>query len=151
MRSSCKQLRKGGFTTTFTPYCHPFHSLLFCQELLFTPSPYFSKVSSYETIVSSHMSISTWFENTFRAFLYRFANMTSLNETSSRWMIFLVVPSLCVIDHTINTQNNRPTHNKIRQFDVRKSQWICFLISGKRPKNVGIMLKKVANYLYLSS
>ncbi|GAA5582856.1 hypothetical protein Pgin04_02010 [Porphyromonas gingivalis] len=97
------------------------------------------------------MSISTWFENTFRAFLYRFANMTSLNETSSRWMIFLVVPSLCVIDHTINTQNNRPTHNKIRQFDVRKSQWICFLISGKRPKNVGIMLKKVANYLYLSS
>ena len=38
-----------------------------------------------------------------------------------------------------------------RQFDVRKSQWICFLISGKRPKNVGIMLEKVANYLYLSS
>lgn len=38
-----------------------------------------------------------------------------------------------------------------RQFDVRKRQWICFLISGKRPKNVGIMLEKVANYLYLSS
>ena len=38
-----------------------------------------------------------------------------------------------------------------RPFDVRKSQWICFLISGKRPKNVGIMLEKVANYLYLSS
>ncbi|EOA10814.1 hypothetical protein A343_0436 [Porphyromonas gingivalis JCVI SC001] len=39
--------------------------------------------------------------------------MTSLNETSSRRMIFLVVPSFCVIDHTINTQNNRPTHNKM--------------------------------------
>ena len=62
--------------------------------------------------------------------------------------------------------NSRLTHNKknkqkcllivqgpinSRQFDVRKRQWICFLISGKRPKNVGIMLEKVANYLYLSS
>ncbi|AAQ65431.1 hypothetical protein PG_0197 [Porphyromonas gingivalis W83] len=33
-----------------------------------------------------------------RAFLYRFAGMTSLNETSSRRMIFLVVPSFCVIE-----------------------------------------------------
>ncbi|WP_206075830.1 hypothetical protein, partial [Porphyromonas gingivalis] len=49
---------------------------------------------------------------------------------------------------------NRPYNNRIhffvvslitRQFDVRKRQWICFLISGKRPKNVGIMLEKVAN------
>ncbi|EEX70816.1 hypothetical protein GCWU000325_02300 [Alloprevotella tannerae ATCC 51259] len=47
MRSSCKQLLKGGFTTTFTPYCHPFHSLLLCQELLFTTPPYFAKVSYY--------------------------------------------------------------------------------------------------------
>ncbi|SJL24888.1 hypothetical protein PGIN_11A_01342 [Porphyromonas gingivalis] len=45
----------------------------------------------------------------------------------------------------------KPRFLSKRQFDVRKSQWICFLINGKRPKNVGIMLEKVANYLYLSS
>ncbi|ERJ84391.1 hypothetical protein HMPREF1988_00805 [Porphyromonas gingivalis F0185] len=39
--------------------------------------------------------------------------MTSLNKTPLRRMIFLVVPSFCVIDHTINTQNNRPVHNKM--------------------------------------
>ncbi|MDP0624700.1 hypothetical protein, partial [Porphyromonas gingivalis] len=55
-------------------------------------------ILSCETIVSSHVSISTWVKNTFRAFLYRFADMTSLNETSSRRMIFLVVPSFCVIE-----------------------------------------------------
>ncbi|BAK24757.1 hypothetical protein PGTDC60_0588 [Porphyromonas gingivalis TDC60] len=40
-------------------------------------------ILSCETIVSSHISVSTWVKNTFRAFLYRFADMTSLNETSS--------------------------------------------------------------------
>ncbi len=49
------------------------------------------------------------------------------------------------------TNLNDQSSIKARQFDVRKRQWICFLISGKRPKNVGIMLEKVANYLYLSS
>ncbi|EIW90643.1 hypothetical protein HMPREF1322_0573 [Porphyromonas gingivalis W50] len=33
--------------------------------------------------VASHISVSTWVKNTFRAFPYRFADMTSLNETSS--------------------------------------------------------------------
>ena len=49
------------------------------------------------------------------------------------------------------TNLNDQSSIKARQFDVRKRQWICFLISGKRPKNVGIMLEKAANYLYLSS